>query len=107
MRKWRAFDGATINKELSELPSEDFYRLTAAMKAYRLDQKVGYVVRSYGDGLMMVKDDSHGQGRCVFFAVREVAGEEVLTALLVYKKETQEAPKRVLDAARRRMENER
>ncbi len=83
VRRWRPFDGRTINRELLDLPTDDFRRLTVAMKAYRLDVGAGYQVRNYGDGLMMVKDDSHGAGRCLFFSVREVEGEEVLTALLV------------------------
>lgn len=53
----------------------------------------------------MVKDDSHGQGRCLFFSVRREGSEEVLTALLVYKKESQEAPKWVHDTARKWMRN--
>ena len=76
----------TINRELRTLSHEDFRRLTEAMLAYRLDKGGGYVVKSYGDGLMMVKDSTHGQGRCLFFSVRIERGEEILTALLVYKK---------------------
>ena len=85
------------------LPKEAYHKLSEAMLAYRLDTRVGYVVKGYGDGLMMVKDDSHGAGRCLFFTVREEAGVDVLVALLVYKKESEEAPKRVIDAARKRM----
>lgn len=64
------------------VPREDYYRLSEAMLAYRKDLRSGYVVKNYGDGLMMVKDDSHGQGRCIFFSVHKVDGEEVLTALV-------------------------
>lgn len=101
-RRWRAFDRETIDKEMRALPKEAYHKLSEAMLAYRLDTRIGYVVRNYGDGLMMVKDDSHGAGRCLFFTIHEEAGVDVLVALLVYK-ESEEAPKRVIDAARRRM----
>jgi phage-related protein len=103
VRRWLPFDRHTINRELLALPSEDYYRLTSAMLAYRKQQTSGFVVDNYGEGLMMVKDDSRGQGRCLFFTVREVDGEEVLTALLVYKKESEKADKAALRTARRRM----
>lgn len=64
----------------------------------------GFVVKSYGDGLMMIKAANHTQGRCLFFTVREEQGDEVLTALVAYKKETQEAPERVIETARKRMD---
>ncbi len=102
-RRWRAFDAETINKEMRDLPQEDYFRLSQAMLAYRMDTGSGYVVKNYGEGLMMVRDGSHGAGRCLFFSVREEQGVEVLVALLVYKKESQEAPKRVIDTARQRM----
>lgn len=74
------------------------------MRAYARDLGIGYEVKAYGGGLMMVKDASRGQGRCLFFALRrEADGSETIVALLVYKKESQEAPKRVLETARRRM----
>ena len=93
----------TTNRELLALPEADFLRLTAAMKAYAIEEPSGYVIKNYGEGLMMIKDASHGQGRGLFFSVRIVGGEEVLTLLLAYKKESQEAPARVIETARRRM----
>lgn len=103
LRRWRAFDSETINRELSALPKEDFLHLTQAMLAFRKAQGSGYVVKNYGDGLLMLKDDSKGQGRCLFFSIRKQGDEEVLTALVVYKKESQEAPARVIKKARQRM----
>lgn len=42
---------------------------------------------AYADpGLMRVTDGGQGQGRCLFFAVRIVKGEEELIALAVYKR---------------------
>ena len=86
-----------------DVPSDDRRRLKLAMFNYRIGAGIGYEVRSYGEGLMMVKDASHGAGRCLFFTVGVMEGEETLTALLVYKKESQEAPARVIDTACRRM----
>lgn len=85
------------------LPQEDYHRLSAAMLAYRLAAASGFQVKNYGQGVMMIKDDSRGQGRCLFFTVRQEGGEEVLTALLVYKKEGQKAPTNQIAVARARM----
>ena len=69
------------------------------------------MVKNYGGGLYMIKDRSHGQGRCLYFTrMVEAASEgpnaeeiENLVALLFYKKESQEAPGRVLETARARL----
>ena len=102
-RKWGAFDSERITEEMKALPTEDYKRLRLAMFNYARDIQVAYRVESYGDGLMMVTDAARGQGRCLFFSVRIENGVELLTALLVYKKESQKAPKRILDLARQRM----
>ena len=86
-----------------KIPDDDRRRLKLAMFNYRIDAGVGYEVKTYGGGLMMVRDSSHGSGRCLFFSVGVEKGEEILTALLVYKKESQEAPARILETARTRM----
>ena len=102
-RKFEPFDAETIKREFLALPSEDASSLKFAMESYQWDLGTGYVVKNYGQGLYMIKDSSHGQGRCLFF--RTVAGQpERLVALLIYKKESQEAPARVIETARKRME---
>jgi phage-related protein len=102
-RNWRPFDEKTIKSEFRKLTSNDWYKLTAAMRAYAKDLGIGYEVKSYGDGIMMVKDPG-AQGRCLFFTIRKEAnGSETLTALVVYKKESQKAPKREIELAKRRM----
>lgn len=88
---------------MKALPREDYKRLRYAMFNYGIDSGIAYRIENYGDGLMMVTDAGHGQGRCLFFAVKEEDGIEVLTALLVYKKETAKVPSSVLESARRRM----
>lgn len=99
-----SFHRETTDAEFRDLPTRDYHRLTLAMREYARETRSGYVVKSYGEGLMMLKDASQGQGRALFFTIRrDEGGAERLTLLLVYKKESQEAPKRVLDTARQRM----
>ena len=86
---------------------EDRRKLKFAMASYASDIGANDRLENYGDGLMMITDSSRGQGRCLFFTVANVDGEEVLTALLVYKKETQRAPRRLLDTALQRMRSSR
>jgi len=75
------------------------------MAAYRDDLGIGYRVENYGEGLWMITDGGRGQGRCVFFRrIVEGDGSEFLVALLFYKKETQKVPERILNTARRRLE---
>lgn len=102
-RKFEPFDAETIKREFLVLPSEDASNLKFAMESYPWDLVTGYVVKNYGQGLFMIKDSSHGQGRCLFFRT-VVEQPERLIALLIYKKESQEALARVIETARKRME---
>jgi len=100
-RKFAAFDDAVIRKEFLELPREDARDLKWAMQNYQDRRDVNYTVKSYGNDLLMIK--GRGQGRCLFFG-REVVDEvERLIVLLLYKKESDEVPERVLRTARERM----
>ncbi len=92
-----------MDKEFRAIPSTDLADLFGAMKAYRQELDGGFTIKRYGDGLMMIKANNRSQGRCLFFSLKEDDGVEVLTALLAYKKETNEVPKRLLDTARDRM----
>lgn len=65
--------------------------LFEAMKLYRLDVGIGYTIKNYGDGLLMIKPKD-GQGRCLFFTEIELDGQIELVALLSYKKESQKLP---------------
>lgn len=97
-KKFVPFDADVIRKELLSLPVEDHKSLTLAMASYQKDLDSGYRISNYGDGLKMITDSGHGQGRGLFFAETE----EGLILLLVYKKETQRAPKSVIETARGR-----
>lgn len=74
------------------------------MLHYRMGHGVGFVTKHYGKGLMMIKAANRTAGRCLFFcAPPSDAGETTLIALAAYKKESVDAPERVLAAARHRM----
>ncbi len=100
-RRWSSFDRETTNKEFATIPIDDRVRLFEAMKLYRLDARIGYVIKNYGEGLMMLKPTS-GAGRCLFFCEPTETGQE-LVALLAYKKEWQKAPEQLVRMARLRM----
>ena len=110
-RKFEAFNQEVINEEFMALPVKDASALKLAMKRYQNDEAVGYRVKNYGDGLLMIHGSGKDQGRCLFFKKELVAdsttGElrERLVALLIYKKESMEVPARVMETARRRMED--
>ncbi len=81
---------------------DDCIRLFGAMKLYANDAGVGYIVKSYGDGLMMIKP-KESQGRCLFFTVIENSERQTLVAILAYKKEGQKLPERVRKLAQERI----
>jgi len=105
MRRWISFDTPTTVREALQIPAPDRGSLFEAMAAYRDNVGAGYRIESYGDGIQMITDAGRGQGRCLFFKrVIDKDGNELLVALLFYKKETQRVPSRILDTARRRLD---
>ena len=90
-RHWKSFDSRVTDKEFLSLPIDDRVSLFEAMKLYRLDAGIGYVVKSYGDDLKMIKPKD-GQGRCIFFTEVHQGDHVELVALLAYKKESQKLP---------------
>ena len=70
------------------------------MQRYAKGDEAGFTVRDYGEGLLMIKKDGLS-GRCLFFTYDEIDPTR-LVALLAYKKEGDEAPRHILDAARER-----
>ena len=72
------------------------------MKLYADDAGIGYIVKNYGDGLMMIKPKDT-QGRCLFFTVIETSERQTLVALLAYKKEGQKLSERLRKLASERM----
>jgi hypothetical protein len=60
-------------------------------------------VDDYGGGLFRLRHIKPTyQGKLIFFAAERAAGSERLVVLTVYKKESQNVPKTVLDRARSR-----
>lgn len=100
-RKFVRFDDAVIRKEFLYLPRESARDLKWAMENYQSGRDVIYTAKSYGGNLMMIKGS--GQGRCLFFGSEVVDDIERLIVLLIYKKESQDLPERILRTARERM----
>ena len=79
------------------------------MANYQADLGFGYVIKHYGQGLMMLKASNRSQGRNLFFFSKRMddptSGETLdqLVVVLIYKKESQEAPSRLIETARQRM----
>jgi phage-related protein len=106
-REWVFYDREVIQGELDGLSSKDAAKLTSLMDYYRT---VGFAnpspaqVDDYGGGLYRLRHVKPAyQGRLIFFAAEKAAGIERLVVLTVYKKESQDVPKHVLDRARSRM----
>ena len=103
--KFVPFDPETINGEFLSLPTDDFLRLTAAMKLYQLGSEIGFRHKTYKNGIEMITDSGHGQGRCLFF----VQAGACMIVLAIYKKESQSVPSRILklvNERRRRYEEQ-
>ncbi len=94
----KPFNESKIRKELDGLPPDDRAKLVAALKAFQDGLEIGWAVKDYGGGLKMITDSGRGQGRCLFFFVES----EIGIIVKIYKKESQEVPQSVLEAARRR-----
>jgi len=99
--KWASFDPEITNAELETIPYPDRGALYQAMSAFAEGLDIKHVAKNYGDGLMMIKASNGTSGRCLFFC--EQAGDSMKPiALLFYKKESQDAPKHVIEAGRKR-----
>ena len=99
----RNFDTSTIVSECGKIPQPDRGALFHAQDRYAKGENAGFVVKDYGGGLLMLKK-ARMAGRCLFFPYEE-EGEVYLIFLLAYKKEADEAPSHLIDAARQRRAN--
>jgi hypothetical protein len=63
-----------------QLPARDAADPFVAIKAYRLEEERGFVIKGYGDDLTIIKASNRTQGCCLFFSLSEVDGAEVLAA---------------------------
>ena len=101
--KFVPFDELTIIAELRKLPVEDRAKLYRAMSRYadlRLgDEPFPAVVKDYGKGIWMIRHASHeAQGR-LLFCKKRMQNDTKFVILVVYKKETQSVPARILRTA--------
>ena len=87
--------------EFLDLPRESARDLKWATENYQSGRDANFTVKNYGKDLLMIKGS--GQGRCLFFGREVVDDVELLIARLIYKKESQEVPKRILTTARDRL----
>lgn len=114
MRKFVPIDEDTILKEMKDLPRDDFAGLKYAMSRYiqsspdqilppaAIEDQGGYSAK-YKPIFKIRHRSKSVQGRGFFYFGQALNGEEPLYILLVYKKETDEAPRHLLEAAYQRM----
>lgn len=100
--KWESFNEVVTTTEFLTIPQPDQGALKYAMERYGKGQNVGWVLKNYGDGLMMLKAKNRSAGRCLFFMISETDPARFV-ALLFYKKESDEAPAHIMETARQRM----
>ena len=99
--KWINYDDAILVAEMRTIPQPDRGLLFFAMERYAKGDDAGFVSKSYGDGLLMLKKDRHA-GRSLFFAY-DPDRSATLVLLLAYKKEKDDAPAALVSTARERM----
>jgi len=106
-REFEPFDQEVIEAELEALPPKDAAKLVALMTHY---EQSGFrnpspaQIDDYGDGIFRLRHLKPAySGRLLFFCVDRVQGAERLIILLVYKKEGQKVPLRLLGKAKERM----
>lgn len=105
-REFIPFDESIIRKEFLALPDLDRAKMLALIEHY---QQCGFgnpspaQVDDYGGGLYRLRHVKQAyQGRLIFFATDRVAGFERLVILVVFKKQSQDLPQKVLETARYR-----
>ena len=99
--RWINCDDATLVAEMRTIPQPDRGLLFFSMDRYAKGDDAGFVLKSYGDGLLMLKKDKRS-GRCLFFT-HSPDDARTLVLLRAYKKEKDDAPAHLIDAARERM----
>ena len=97
---WTNFDDEILVAEMRTIPQPDRGLSFFAMQRFAQGDNAGFTLKNYGDGLIMLKKKSRS-GRSLFFTYDE-ADEAKLVLLLAYKKESDEAPESLINAARER-----
>lgn len=107
MRRERVFfDQGVIRAELDDLPAKDASKLTSLMEHYRTagsDNPSPVMIDDYGGGIKRLRHIKPAyQGRLLFFTMDRTAAFERLVALTIYKKQSQDVPRNVLERAKSR-----
>jgi len=97
---WTNFDDEVLVAEMRTIPQPDRGLLFFAMERYAKGDEAGFVVKDYGGDLFMLKKRGRS-GRSLFFTYDETDRTK-LVLLLAYKKESDEAPDHLIEAARSR-----
>jgi hypothetical protein len=105
-REFDYFDDDIITAELDALPAKDAAKLVVLMDYYEtvgLGGPSPAKIQNYGDGIMCIRHIKPAyNGRALFYAGESRSGYQLLWLLTVYKKESQEVPKQILERARER-----
>jgi hypothetical protein len=114
VRKFIPFDQDAIFKEMDDLPEDDFIALKHAMGKYAQSDSGAILPpamvedqHKYGAKYKPIFKVRHRngdhQGRAFFYFGAKLNDTEPLFVLLVYKKEKDEAPRHLVEAAYQRM----
>lgn len=105
-REFDYFDDDVITQELEDLPAKDAASLIAVMDHYEtvgLDDPRPAKVQDYGEGIRCIRHvKPNYKGRGLFYVGVTGPGYQKLWVLTVYKKESQEVPRHILERARSR-----
>jgi phage-related protein len=105
-REFDYFDEEVIKQELNALPPADAANLVTVMDHYEtvgFDDPKPAKVQDYGDGIRCIRHvKPNYRGRGLFYVGQTGPGYQKLWILTVYKKESQEVPKHVLERAKAR-----
>jgi len=118
LRRFIPYDQETIYKEMRHLPREDFAALKYAMARYAESTREEILPPaavadqgSYGEKFKPIFKVRHRsksyQGRAFFYFGEDSNGDLPMYVLLVYKKEKDEAPRHLVEAAYQRMRRHR
>jgi hypothetical protein len=97
---WVNFDDEVLVAEMRTIPQPDRGLLFFAMQRFAQGDDAGFTVKSYGNGLLMLKKKGRS-GRCLFFTYDEKDSTK-LVLLLAYKKESDEVPESLISTAQGR-----
>lgn len=103
VREWKFYDDAIIRSELDALPVKDSAKLIALMEHYKAvggGNPSPAMINDYSDGLKRMRHIKPAyKGRLLFFVADRTPDYERLVVLTVFKKESQDVPRSVLERA--------